>query len=134
MTDKLGFEVRLTVSRDDAIDKVTDALKAEGFGVLTKIEMDQAFQEKIGKKFRPYTILGACNPQLAHAALTSVPEIGLMLPFNVTVEADIHGSLVRIINPEIIMQTEKLAANDTLRSVAADAKQRLQRVAEALRA
>ena len=132
MTDKLGFEVRLTVSRDDAIDKVTDALKAEGFGVLTRIEMDQAFQEKIGKKFRPYTILGACNPQLAHAALTSAPQVGLMLPFNVTVEADIHGSLVRIINPEIIMQTEALAADDTLRSVAADAKQRLQRVAEAL--
>ncbi len=134
MTDKLGFEVRLTVSRDDAIDKVTDALNAEGFGVLTRIEMDQAFQEKIGKKFRPYTILGACNPQLAHAALTSAPEIGLMLPFNVTVEADIHGSLVRIINPEIIIQTKVLAANDTLRSVADDAKQRLQRVAEALRA
>jgi len=134
MTDKLGFEVRLTVSRDDAIDKVTDALKAEGFGVLTRIEMDQAFQEKIGKKFRPYTILGACNPRLAHAALASVPEIGLILPFNVTVEADIHGSLVRIINPEIMLQTKKLAANDTLRSVAADAKQRLQRVAEALRA
>ncbi len=134
MTDKLGFEVRLTVSRDDAIDKVTDALEAEGFGVLTRIEMDQAFQEKIGKKVRPYTILGACNPRLAHAALTSVPEIGLILPFNVTVEADIHGSLVRIVNPEIMMQTKKLAANDTLRSVAADAKQRLQRVAKALRA
>jgi uncharacterized protein (DUF302 family) len=134
MTDKLGFEVRLTVSRDDAIDKVTDALKAEGFGVLTRIEMDQAFQEKLGKKFRPYTILGVCNPQLAHAALTSVPEIGLVLPFNVTVEADIHGSLVRIIDPEILMRTEGLATNHTLRSVADDAKQRLRRVAEALRA
>jgi len=134
MSEELGFEVRLTVLRDDAVDKVTDALKAEGFGVLTRIEMDQAFRDKIGTKFRPYTILGACNPHLAHTALTSVPEIGLMLPFNVTVEADIHGSLVRIVNPEIMMQTERLAANDTLRSVAADAKQRLQRVAEALRA
>lgn len=133
MRDALGFEVRLTLSRDDAIDKVTDALKAEGFGVLTKIEIDQAFREKIGTKFRPYTILGACNPQLAHAALTSAPEIGLMLPCNVTVEADINGSLVRIMNPEIMMQTEELAANDTLRSVADDAKQRLQRVAVALR-
>ena len=133
MTDKLGFEVRLTVSRDDAIDKATGALEAEGFGVLTRIEMDQAFREKIGKKFRPYTILGACNPKLAYAALTSAPEIGLILPFNVTVEADIHGSLVRIVNPEIIMQTDELAANDALRSVANDASQRLQRVAEALR-
>jgi len=133
MTDKLGFEIRLTVSRDDAIDKVTGALEAEGFDVLTRLEMDQAFREKIGKKFRPYTILGACNPKLAYAALTSAPEIGLILPFNVTVEADIHGSLVRIVNPEIIMQTDELAANDALRSVANDASQRLQRVAEALR-
>jgi uncharacterized protein (DUF302 family) len=133
MSDKLGFEIRLTVSRDDAIDKVTGALEAEGFDVLTRLEMDQAFREKIGKKFRPYTILGACNPKLAYAALTSAPEIGLILPFNVTVEADIHGSLVRIVNPEIIMQTDELAANDALRSVANDASQRLQRVAEALR-
>jgi uncharacterized protein (DUF302 family) len=133
MKKKLGFEVRLEASRDDVIDKVTDALKAEGFGVLTRIDIDQAFQEKIGKKFRPYTILGACNPQLAHAALTSVPEIGLMLPCNVTVEADIQGSLVRIMNPEMMMQTQELAANETLRSVANDARQRLQRVAEALR-
>jgi len=76
MTDKLGFEIRLTVSRDDAIDKVTGALEAEGFDVLTRLEMDQAFREKIGKKFRPYTILGACNPKLAYAALTSAPENG----------------------------------------------------------
>jgi uncharacterized protein (DUF302 family) len=132
--EKLGIEVRLTVSRDDAIDKVTDALKAEGFGVLTRVEIDQAFREKIGTKFRPYTILGACNPKLAHAALTTVPELGLMLPCNVTVEADIHGSLVRILDPAIMLQTDELAANDTLRGVADDAKQRLQRVADALRA
>jgi uncharacterized protein (DUF302 family) len=62
-----------------------------------------------------------------------VPEIGLMLPCNVTVEADIQGSLVRIMNPEMMMQTQELAANETLRSVANDARQRLQRVAEALR-
>lgn len=133
MKEEFGFEVRLELSRDDAIGKVTETLKAEGFGVLTRIDIDQAFREKIGKEFRPYTILGACNPQLAHAALTSVPEIGLMLPCNVTVEADINGSLVRIMNPEIMMQTEELAANDTLRSVANDARQRLQRVADALR-
>ncbi|MGI9237673.1 MAG: DUF302 domain-containing protein, partial [Woeseiaceae bacterium] len=89
MRDELGFEVRLTLGKDEAIDQVTEALKAEGFGVLTRIEIDQAFKEKIGVQFRPYTILGACNPNLAHAALTSVPEIGLMLPCNVTVEADI---------------------------------------------
>jgi len=133
MSQELGFEVRLELSRDDAIDKVSDALKAEGFGVLTRIEIDQAFREKLGKKFRPYTILGACNPQLAHAALTSVPQIGLMLPCNVTVESDINGSLVRILNPETMMNFDSLAANDELGSIAEDAKQRLQRVADALR-
>lgn len=134
MSNKLGFEVRLAVSGDDAIDKVTKALKTEGFGVITKIEMDKTFREKIGKKFRPYTILGACNPQLAHAALTAVPELGLMLPCNVTVEGDIQGSLVRIIDPGIMLQTEAMGANDTVRGVADDARQRLLRVAEALRA
>jgi len=134
MREELGYEVRLTATKAEAIDKVTEALKAEGFGVLTRIEMDQTFKEKIGVQFRPYTILGACNPSLAHAALTSAPEIGLMLPFNVTVEADINGSLVRIINPAIIMQTEELVDNDELRTVASDAQKRLQRVAESLRA
>jgi uncharacterized protein (DUF302 family) len=133
MSEVLGYVVRLTATRDEAIDKVTEVLEAEGFGVVTRFEMDQAFKEKIGVQFRPYTILGACNPNLAHAALTSVPEIGLMLPFNVTVEADINGSLVRIINPAVIMQTEELADSDELRAVASDAQKRLQRVAESLR-
>ena len=133
MSDELGYAVRLTATKDEAINKVTEALKAEGFAVLTRIEIDQAFEEKIGVHFRPYTILGACNPNLAHAALTSAPEIGLMLPCNVTVEADINGSLVRIMNPAIMMQTEELADNEKLRAVASEAQACLQRVAESLR-
>jgi len=132
MSRELGFEVRSAASRDEAVDKVTDALNAEGFIVLTRIEFDQVFREKIGTKFRPYTILGACNPQLAHVVLTTMPELGLMLPFNVTVEADINGSFIRIMNPEIAMQIGRLAANDATRSVVNDAKKRLQRVVEAL--
>ena len=134
MSTDLGFEVHMAASQDEAIDKVTEALQAEGFGVLTRIEIDEAFREKLGAEFRPYTILGACNPQLAHAALTSVPEIGLMLPCNVTVEAAEDGSLVRIINPAMMMQTESLGTDDALRSVADEATGRLQRVAAALRA
>ncbi|MGI9206236.1 MAG: DUF302 domain-containing protein, partial [Woeseiaceae bacterium] len=88
VSDELGYVVRLTATKDEAIDMVTDSLNAEGFGVLTRIEINQAFKEKIGAQFRPYTILGACNPKLALVALTSIPEIGLMLPCNVTVEAD----------------------------------------------
>ncbi len=134
MSKKIGFEVRLAASRDEAVGKATDALNAEGFIVLTRIEFDQIFREEIGTKFRPYTILGACNPPLAHATLTEAPQLGLMLPFNVTVEADINGSLIRIMNPEILMQSGKLATNDKIRGVVKEARQRLQRVVDALHA
>ena len=134
MSRELGFEIRSAASRDEAVDKVSDALNAEGFIVLTRIEFDQVFREKIGTKFRPYTILGACNPQLAHVVLTTMPELGLMLPFNVTVEADINGSFIRIMNPEIAMQTGTLVKDDRIREVINDATQRLQRVAGALHA
>lgn len=126
MKEKLGFEIRLPMLRDDAIEAVTDALKNEGFGVLTRIDIDEAFRDKIGEDFRPYTILGACNPQLAHIALTSAPRIGLVLPCNVTVEADINGSLVRIINPESMMQTQGFGDSDAVRFVADDAASREQ--------
>ena len=133
LREGLRYEVRLTVPKGKAIDMVVDALKSEGFGVLTRIDIDQAFKEKLGVQFRPYTILGACNPSLAHIALTSEPEIGLMLPCNVTVEADINGSLVRIINPNVMLETEDFADNEELREVASDARRRLRRVADRLR-
>ena len=134
MSDELGFEVRISASQDDAIELVTEALKVEGFGVLTRVDIDQAFREKIGAEFRPYTILGACNPQLAHAALTSKPEIGLMLPCNVTVEAaGDDETLVRIVNPAVMMKMDDLGADDAIGGVADDAGVRLKRVAEALR-
>lgn len=133
MSDELGFEVRISASQVDAIEQVTEALKAEGFGVLTRVDIDQAFREKIGADFRPYTILGACNPQLAHAALTSKPEIGLMLPCNVTVEAAGDGeSLIRIVNPAVMMQMGEVGSDDAIGGVADDAGVRLKRVAEAL--
>jgi len=134
MSDELGFEVRMDMPYGEAIDEITKALEAEGFRVLTKIEIDQAFRDEIGTHFRPYTILGACNPQLARAALTIAPEIGLMLPCNVTVEAELDGSVVRIMNPGILMQTKKLWFDEELRVVACDAAMRLKRVAEMLRA
>ncbi len=133
MSNELGFEIQIAAAQDEAIEQVTEALKAEGFGVLTRIDIDQAFREKIGAEFRPYTILGACNPQLAHTVLTSKPEIGLLLPCNVTVEAADNGSLVRIVNPAIMMQMGDAGPDDTVSAVANDATERLQRVAEALR-
>jgi len=135
MSDELGFEVKIAVSQDEAIERVTEALKAEGFGVLTRVDIDQAFREKIGAEFRPYTILGACNPQLAHTALTSTPEIGLMLPCNVTVEAaEDGGSLIRIVNPAVMMQMGEVGSDDAVSKVANDATGRLRRVADSLNA
>ena len=133
VSEELGFEVRVDAPYDEAIDSITEALEAEGFDVLTRIDVDRAFRDEIGTHFRPYTILGACNLQLARAALTIVPEIGLMLPCNVTVEADLNGSVIRIMNPGILMQTKKLWFDEKLRIVVTDATKRLRRVAETLR-
>ena len=132
MTEKIGFEVQIDSSHSEAIARVTEALKTEGFGVLTRVDIDQAFRDKIGAEFRPYTILGACNPQLAHTALTSKPEIGLMLPCNVTVEATDDGSIIRITNPAVMMQMSDLGSDDAISNVAGDATERLKRVADAL--
>jgi uncharacterized protein (DUF302 family) len=133
VSEELGFEVRVDAPYDEAIDAVTKALEAEGFSVLTRIDVDRTFRDEIGTHFRPYTILGACNPQLARAALTIAPEIGLMMPCNVTVEADLTGSAIRIMNPGILMQTKKLWFDEELRTVATDATTRMMRVAETLR-
>ena len=133
MTQELGFEVHLDLPYDAALDKVIAALKSEGFGVLTRIDVQATLKEKLGEDFRPYAILGACNPPLAHRALQTDPVVGLMLPCNVTVEADpAGGSLVRIANPEMMLSVGTLEKNDVLREVASTARAKLERVAEAL--
>jgi uncharacterized protein (DUF302 family) len=132
-TTVLGFEVFLDQDYESALEIVTQALKTEGFGVLTKIDVRATLKEKLGADFRPYAILGACNPPLAHRALTTDGSAGLMLPCNVTVEAaESGGSLVRIANPETMLQTGGLNENAALRTVAAEARERLERVARRL--
>jgi len=133
MAEAIGLEVELACSHAEALDRVVDALKEEGFGVLTEINIRDAFKEKLGKDFRPYTILGACNPPLAHKALSSVPEIGLMLPCNVTVEERDAGSVVRIVNPQEMMRIGGFEDNESLVSVGSQAYAGLKRVADALR-
>ncbi len=133
MVEQASFVVLLNLSHDDAIGHVIDALKREGFGVLTRIDIDKAFKEKLGANFRPYTILGACNPGLAHAALSARPDIGLMLPCNVTIEANDEGSLVRITNPNLMMQIADLGSDTAIKAVATDATEKLKRVADSLR-
>ena len=133
MTQEIGFEVHLDLPYEAALEKVIAALKSEGFGVLTHIDVQATLKEKLGEDFRPYAILGACNPALAHRALQTDPVVGLMLPCNVTVEADPQGgSLARIANPEIMLAVGALENNEALREVATTARLKLERVAETL--
>lgn len=134
MADSMAFEVKLDVGYDEALRRVTEALAKEGFGVLTRIDIHEAFKDKIGVDFRPYAILGACNPKLAHKALSGRPEAGLLLPCNVTVERDGEGALVRIIDPDEMMKAGGMDADATLAEVGREARERLARVAAALAA
>ena len=132
-SEEICYEVKLDKSVEEAIKLVTEELKTEGFGVLTKIDVQATLKEKISADFRPYVILGACNPHLAYRALIADPIIGTMLPCNVTVEAtDDGGSLVRIINPIHLMGIGRLAENPIICPVAEEAYEKLSRVAQAL--
>jgi len=134
MNQSLGPEVSIAEPFDQALARVRAALKAEGFGILTEIDLRQAFREKLGREFRPYAILGACNPPLAYAAVEADPQIGLLLPCNVTVEATgPNTSLVRLTDPEVLLGTVAAAGTPALREIARDAGARLARVAAALR-
>ncbi len=133
MTTDIGFEIHMKKPYDKAIDLTKEALKAEGFGVLTEIDVKSTMKDKLDVDFRPYSILGACNPPLAYRALTEEAEAGLLLPCNVTVEAkDQEKSTVRIANPQVLLSVSSLVQNPELMAVAEEARTRLERVAEAL--
>ncbi len=133
MSEELGFEVRLNCSYSQALEQVVKALKDQGFGVLTRIDIHATLKEKLGVEFRPYTILGACNPPLAYRALTADAQVGLLLPCNVTVEEEgPDSSLVRIANPAVMMLVGEISQNPDLKSVANDARSRLEQVANSL--
>jgi uncharacterized protein (DUF302 family) len=135
MASSLGFEMTLALPFDEAVERVTEALKQEGFGVLTRIDVHSTLKQKLGVDFRPYAILGACNPQLAHKALSARGEVGLMLPCNVTVEsAGENSSLVRIADPAMMMTVGELGSDPALQDVGAGARARLSKVAESLQA
>ena len=132
LMSEMAFQVEMSVPYEQAIDRVTDALKAEGFGVLTRIDVHDTLKAKINVDFRPYSILGACNPGLAHKALSARPDVGLMLPCNVVVEQSEQGSLVRILDPAAMMQAGGFESDETLKAVGGEAEKRLRRVAAAL--
>ncbi len=127
----LGTTVRLNLTFDEAVARVTEALKAEGYGVLTEIDVRDTMRKKLNVDFRPYKILGACNPPLAFRALTAAPEVGLLLPCNVTVSQVEPGvSEVGLIDPQAMLG---VVPNPALQPIADEAKARLDRVAAALR-
>ena len=130
---ELAYNVSLNTPYDESLERVINALKEEGFGVLTRIDVHDAFKEKLGVEFRNYTILGACNPPLAHKALSSRPDAGLMLPCNVVVEEVDGGTLVRIVDAAAMMQAGGLDGDPVLKEVGGEAEVRLKRVAEALK-
>ena len=126
----LGLKVHLHTDLDAALTRVTEALKAEGFGVLTEIDVKETLKKKIGVEFRPYRILGACNPSLAYRALSVEPEVGLLLPCNVTVAQGEDGGVdVSLVDPIMMLG---VVANPALAPVAQEAQARLARVAAAL--
>jgi uncharacterized protein (DUF302 family) len=117
------------VSVDDALERVAEALKANGFGVLTKIDVKETLKKKIDVDFRPYVILGACNPKLAHKALQGEPAIGLLLPCNVVVQESEGGSLVSFADPKAMFQ---LVQDAPIEDVAAEARRLLQNAKDQL--
>ena len=128
----MAFEVTVNVPYAEAMERVIDALKDEGFGVLTRIDVHDTFKQKLDVDFRKYSILGACNPPLAHKALSNRPDAGLMLPCNVIVEEVGNNTLVRIVDPAAMMQAGGLAGDPAMEEVGTEAGVRLRRVADAL--
>jgi uncharacterized protein (DUF302 family) len=129
----LAFTRQLDRSVPEAVEAVTEALRSEEFGILTRIDVRQVLKDKLNREFRPYVILGACNPSLAHRALSHRAEAGLLLPCTVTVEASPRGgATVRIANPEAMLGIGDLDRDPALREIADEATERLERVAAAL--
>ncbi len=124
------FSTKVDQSFDDVVTQVTEELKKEGFGVLTEIDVQSTLKEKLGAETRPYVILGACNPPLAHQALQADPDIGLLLPCNVVVREEENGAVtVAFMDPEAVLG---LVEREGVAGLAQEVRQRLERVREAL--
>ncbi len=130
MSKSYGFGKTVDRSFDDAVERVTEALKSEGFGVLTEIDVAETLKKKLGKEMRPYKILGACNPQLASQALEVEPSIGLLLPCNVVVrELEADQSCVEFMDPNAVLE---LVGRPEIADLAGEVRARLDRVLNAL--
>ncbi|MBI5948801.1 MAG: DUF302 domain-containing protein [Chloroflexi bacterium] len=124
-----GLRRRLDLPFDQAMHRTREALKEQGFGVLTEIDLQATLKAKLGVEMEAYTILGACNPPLAHRAITAQPEVGLLLPCNVVVREAEGGTLVEAMDPEAAMS---LVQDPAVHAVAVEAKERLSKALNSL--
>jgi len=130
MDTKFGFGKPVDLGFDEAIETVTEELEKEGFGILTEIDVQATLKKKLGEDMPPYRILGACNPPLAHQAVSAVPEIGLLLPGNVLVREDDQGKVhVSFMDPGSVLG---LVDNPDVVPLAEQVKAKLERVLSAL--
>lgn len=126
---KYAFGKQVNMGFDQAVAAVTQALAKEGFGVLTEIDVQATLKKKLNLERPPYKILGACNPQFAHRALEAEPQIGALLPCNVIVREEGGKTIVEFMDPDAVL---KLVERPEIGSIAAEVRQRLQRVMAAL--
>ena len=131
MTTDIGIRATLKTSFEQAIQKTTEALKSEGFGVLTQIDVKTTLKDKINVDFRRYVILGACNPTLAHRALSANADVGLLLPCNVTVQEADDEVVITAVDP--LQMLGVLNEEPTVQAVAIEAKTKLERVISSLK-
>jgi len=130
MRIKYGFGKTVAFSFEAAIEKVTQELQKEGFGILTEIDVAATMKKKLNLDMPPYRILGACNPTFAHQALTIEPSIGLLLPCNVVVRMDTHNKIhVEFMDPIVIMELED---KPELIKLSQEVKKRLERAMQAI--
>jgi uncharacterized protein (DUF302 family) len=130
-TTRYGISASIPIDYAAAVERTREALAAEGFGVLSEIDVAATLKAKLGVDFRPYVILGACNPALAHRALTAERDIGLLLPCNVIVyaEDDPERSVVAVMDPVEALQ---LTGREEIRPIAEEVRERLTRALEAV--